>query len=420
MRRQNLLKAAPLTALFLVAVLFVTGCSSPSADLMTGIDPDPILVEDKDLDHALLKSLNDFSWHLLQTLPEDSKNKMLSPVSVYMALAMTLNGAEDETRTDILKALSASELSPEMINAFAGNYLRSISPQGEAFTLSIANSLWLREGFEADPVFLQRNADHFKAAIRSLDFNAPDAPDVINDWVKEATRETIDEIVKEIDPAVVMYLINTIYFKADWQTHFSPENTYPQPFETPEGSLEADFMHKTLSLELVQDDYGKGVLIPYVDAGTALLALLPGDGLTPEEWLRTMDTQGFQTLLETGESQSIDLALPKFETRYEDDLMNELKSLGMAAAFDPAEADFSLMQPSRAKDLFISAVQHKTFIKVDEAGTEASAATSVEISLTSAPLVTEAMVFDKPFVYAVVDTRTKTPLFIGVLNDPTR
>lgn len=420
MRHQSFSSAVPLTALLLAAVLFLTACSSPSTDLMRGIEPGPVPEEDLELDQAVVKSLKDFSWQLMQTLPENSKNKMLSPISVYMALAMTLNGAEGETREGILKALSASDLSPEIINTFAGSYLPSISPEGEDYTLSIANSLWLRDGFEADSAFLQRNADHFRATVRSLDFNAPEAPGIINDWVREATRETIDEIVKEIDSAVVMYLINTIYFKADWQTGFSPENTYPQSFETPQGSLETDFMHKLLTLEVLSDDRGKGILLPYADGKTALLALLPEGGLTPEQWLKAMDTQGFQSLLETGESQAIDLALPKFETRYEDNLTNELEALGMATAFDPEKADFSLMQPSRARDLFISSIEHKTFIRVDESGTEASAATSVEVSLTSAPMVSEALVFDRPFVYAVMDTQTGTPLFIGVMNDPTR
>ncbi|OPL09557.1 MAG: hypothetical protein AVO33_00235 [delta proteobacterium ML8_F1] len=419
MRRQCISKPAPLTALLLGATLLITGCSSPAVDLMEGIEPSPPAEDSDTLDRAALKSLNDFTWNLLKASPEDSSNRMLSPVSVYLALAMTLNGAEGETRADMLVALSASDLTPEMINTFARKYLESITPESEEAILSVANSIWLREGFEVDPAFLQKNADYFGAGVRSLDFNAPEAPEIINDWVSEATRETIDEIVKEIDPAVVMYLINAIYFKADWQTQFSSENTYPQPFETPEGSKETDFMHKTLSLETIQDDLGKGILMPYADTGMAMLALLPEGGLSPEGWIKSMDTEGFHALLKTKASKSVDLAFPKFETSYEASLVNELEALGMGSAFDPGKADFSLMQPSRAKDLFISALEHKTFIRADESGTEAAAVTSVEMTLTAAPMIDETMVFDEPFVYAILDTRTGTPLFVGTLYDPT-
>jgi len=425
MRIQHKWKLGQLTAVLVGLSLIVTGCGLPvntssGTDLMEGVVPKTLEGQTAEQDQAVLDSLNAFTWKLIQAIPEDQENRMISPVSVYLALAMTLNGADSDTRTAMLEALSASDLTPEIVNTFAGNYLKLITTESEGFTLSIANSIWLRDSFEADPDFLQKNADYFGAAVHSLDFNNPDAVKVINNWVSEATRETIDQIVDEIDPAVVMYLINAIYFKADWQSQFSPENTFPQPFETPEGSKESDFMHKLLSLEVVENDLGKGVLLPYVNPRMAMLAILPEEGMSPEAWIQTMDPETFKALMETAASKSVDLSFPKFETRYEDSLLDELEKLGMGNAFVPGEADFSLMQPSRAKDLFISAVQHKTFIRADEKGTEAAAVTSVEASVTSMPMFDEAISFDRPFVYAILDTETATPLFIGVLNDPTK
>lgn len=425
MRIQPKWKLGQLTAVLVGLSLIVTGCGLPvnkssGADLMEGVVPKTPAGQTAEQDQAVLDSLNAFTWRLIQALPEDQENRMISPVSVYLALAMTLNGADGATRTAMLEALSASDLSPEIINTFAGSYLKVIAAESEAFTLSFANSIWLREGFEADSEFLQKNADYFGAAVRSLDFDNPDAPKAINNWVSEATRETIDQIVDEIDPAVVMYLINAIYFKADWQTQFSAENTFPQPFETPAGSKESDFMHKLMRLEVVENDLGKGVVMPYVNPRMAMLAILPEEAMSPEAWVQTMDPEKFKDLMKTATSKSVDLSFPKFETRYEDSLLDELEKLGMGKAFVPGEADFSLMQPSRAKDLFISAVQHKTFIRADEKGTEAAAVTSVEASLTSMPMFDEAISFDRPFVYAILDTETATPLFIGVLNDPTK
>jgi len=425
MRIQQKWKLGQLTAVLVALSLIVTGCglhanTSSGADLMEGVVPKTPVGQTAEQDQAVLDSLNAFTWKLIQAMPEDQENRMISPVSVYLALAMTLNGADSDTRTAMLEALSAADLTPEIVNNFAGNYLKLITTESEGFTLSIANSIWLRDGFEADPDFLQKNADYFGAAVRSLDFDNPDAVKVINNWVSEATRETIDQIVDEIDPAVVMYLINAIYFKADWQSQFSPESTFPQPFETPEGSKETDFMHKLMSLEVVENDLGKGVLLPYVNPRMAMLAVLPEEGMSPEAWIQSMDPETFKALMNTAASKTVDLSFPKFETRYEDSLLDELEKLGMGKAFVPGEADFSLMQPSRAKDLFISAVQHKTFIRADEKGTEAAAVTSVEASLTSMPMFDEAISFDRPFVYAILDTETATPLFIGVLNDPTK
>jgi len=425
MRIQFKWKLGQLTAVLVALSLIVTGCGLPAntssgTDLMEGVVPKTPAGQTAEQDQAVLDSLNAFTWKLIQAMPEDQENRMISPVSVYLALAMTLNGADGETRTAMMEALSASDLTPEIVNTFAGNYLKVISTESEAFTLTIANSIWLREGFEADSEFLQKNGDYFGAAVRSLDFDNPDAPKTINNWVSEATRETIDQIVDEIDPAVVMYLINAIYFKADWQTQFSAENTFPQPFETPEGSREADFMHKLMSLEVVENDLGKGIIMPYVNPRMAMLAILPEEGMSPEAWIQNMDPEKFKAFMETATSKSVDLSFPKFETQYEDSLLDELEKLGMGKAFVPGEADFSLMQPSRAKDLFVSAVQHKTFIRADEKGTEAAAVTSVEASLTSMPMFDEAISFDRPFVYAILDTETATPLFIGVLNDPTK
>lgn len=412
-----------LTAALMALAVALAGCSPPaqvqSGDLMQGITPQTVQAPDRELLDQGLYGLNDFTWKLLQASAKEDSNLMLSPASVYLALAMALNGAEGETRTAILNALSSAELSPESLSAFSQAYLSEVQADRENYILSIANSLWLRDGFEADPEFLQKNADYFGAAIRSLDFDSPKAPEAINQWVSDATRKTIDQIVDEIDPAVMMYLINAIYFKADWENPFKAASTYPRNFETPSGSKETPFMHGLMTLEVVENDSGKGLLMPYVGGETAMLAVLPGEGISPLDWIQAIDPAAFKALLETGTSKSVDLAFPKFETRYEDNLMNELEALGMGIAFSPGEADFSLMQPSREKTLFISAVQHKTFIRADEKGTEAAAVTSVEVSLTSMPVYDETMIFDRPFIYAIIDMNTGTPLFIGVMSDPT-
>lgn len=399
--------------------LILTGCAPAAQDLMSGITPSSPQTVPGTLEPDFLESLNTFSWKLMQASADQEGNVMLSPVSVYLALAMTLNGADAQTKTAILEALSAQDMDPEALNQAAGQLMQALIEGKEGYKLNISNSLWLREGFEADPDFLQKNADYFSAAMQSLDFNSDKAPETINRWVSKATEGTIDTIVDKIDPAVVMYLINAIYFKADWQTPFSANNTFPRPFETPDGSKDTDFMHRLMAMEVISSMDGKGILLPYQDPGVAFMAFLPNENISPAEWIQKVDAAAFEGLLANRASKTIDLALPKFETRYEDNLMNELDKLGMGVAFDPGAADFSLMQKSRAKDLFISAVQHKTFIRTDELGTEAAAVTSVEVSVTSMPSFDEQIIFDRPFAYAIVDLETGVPLFVGIMTDPT-
>jgi serpin B len=290
----------------------------------------------------------------------------------------------------------------------------------DGYDLNISNSIWLREGFEADEAFLQKNADAYSAAIRSLDFSSPDAVKAINGWVDEATEGTIEEIVDKIDPDVIMYIINAIYFKADWLTSFSANSTYPKPFMTPSGAVDADFMHNLLSVEMLESGGSRGLLLPYVDPRFAFMAMLPAEGMTPADWISAQSSENFKAMLDARKSSSVELALPKFETRYEDGLKDELETLGMGVAFDSGQADFSLMQTSRERNLYISAVQHKTFIRVDELGTEAAAVTSVEVSVTSMPISDEQMIFDRPFVYGIIDLESGLPIFLGVMNDPTK
>ena len=403
--------------LLLIATIVLAGCASPSGDLMKGI-----ISKNKDrvpesMDIELNQAILNFTWNLFKESSENPGNIMISAPSAYFALAMTLNGAANETKNEMLKALSADNISLEDLNTGLNDWMILISKNRTA-KFSITNSIWLREGFNANKDFLQTNADYYSAYIRSLDFGDASAPDEINKWVKEATNDTIDKIVDEISDDLMMYLINAIYFKGDWKEQFSANKTREMEFNTPSGKLKTDFMNRRGNIEFLKLNDITGVVLPYEDEQFAFVGMLPAEGQTPKELINELSALDLVRLLKNKEVKNIELSLPKFESSYEDSLKNELSKLGMIQAFEPYNADFSLMSEDLKKDLYISEVKQKTYIKVDEKGTEAAAVTSVEMELTSMPVELPKIVFDRPFVYGIIDVETGIPLFIGIMENP--
>ncbi len=411
-------KLTLIICLLLISTTILAGCSSPSADLMKGIISKSKERVPESMDVELNQAILNFTWNLFKESSENSGNIMISAPSAYYALAMTLNGADNETKTEILRALSADNITLEDLNNGLGDWMTLMSKDRTA-KFSITNSIWLREGFNANKDFLQTNADYYSAYIKSLNFSDASAPNTINKWVKEATNDTIDKIVDKISDDVMMYLINAIYFKGDWKVQFNANKTYEAEFNTPTGKLKADFMNRRGEIDYLQSNGITGVVLPYLDEQFAFVGLLPAEGKTPKDLINDLSALDLLGLMKNKEAKNIELSLPKFESSYEDSLNNELSNLGMNIAFEPSKADFSLMSENLIKDLYISEVKQKTYIKVDEKGTEAAAVTSVEMELTSMPVELQRVVFDRPFVYGIVDVTTGIPLFIGIMENPT-
>ena len=404
--------------LLLVATMFLASCSSPSGDLMKGI-----VSKNKDrvaepMDMELNQAILNFSWKMFKESSENEGNIMISPPSAYLALSMALNGAKGDTKTEMLKTLSADNITIEDLNIDLKDWMTSLSKDRIA-KFSISNSIWYRQGFNANKDFLQRNADYYSAYIRSLDFSSSSAPTEINKWVKEATNDTIEEIVSEISDDVMIYLINAIYFKGDWKEQFSANRTYEGEFNTSTGKVKTDFMNRRGEIDYLEANGITGVVLPYLDEQFAFIGILPEEGQTPKDLINSLRALDLIKLLKDKESKNIQLSLPKFESSYEDSLKNELSNMGMNIAFDPYKADFSLMKEDLKRELYISEVMQKTFIRVDEKGTEAAAVTSITAEVTSMPPELPKVVFDRPFVYGIVDVTTGIPLFIGIMENPT-
>lgn len=426
--------------ILLVCSIFISGCApgittgqttDPSAtgtvdvrtqDLMSGIQAAAWSPADQQPDADIIQAIRRLSAGLLNLSAQNEGNVLISPASVFLALAMTVNGAAGETRAAMLSLLAEQGMTVDQVNEAARIWIARLTATGPKTTVSIANSIWFRDDFQPYLPFLQANADYFNAGARKLDFASPDARDVINGWVDRATNGLIETIIDRLDPTTVMVLINTLYFQSDWATPFVKQETVKQPFHTPTGSVDVDFMHRTGPMSYFAGLGATGVALPYDNGQFAYFALLPDGSESPRAWLARQQAaslfQDISGMMAQKANFTVRLALPRYEAAYSDSLVNELTALGMGVAFDPGQADFTLLEAQQSGGLYISEIRHKTYIRVDEKGTEAAAATAVIID-RSAGHADQELVLDRPFLYGIMDLSTGTPLFVGILEDPT-
>ncbi|HPU00802.1 MAG: serpin family protein [Firmicutes bacterium] len=417
-------RRSSLTLLFLaVAIPLLLGGCQVMEHL--GFHPKEVAAEPAShVDERLVEGSRAFGFNVFRALFEKNPrgNIFISPASISMALAMTANGAAGETFQAMMETLQLQGMAlPDLNGAFADlkSILENPDPKVE---LAIANSLWSRQGVSFNEDFLQRNRDYFDAEIRELDFNLPQSVKTINEWVREQTRGKIEKIIDgPIDSLTVLFLINAIYFHGSWSQEFKPNMTREIPFELPDGETK---YHPVMfqedryryfrgeGFEAVSLPYGKNKRISmdiYLPARESSLAVFL-EKLTPDNWA---DWQ-FSFREMEGE-----IGLPRFKFEYEASLKEILERLGMGPAFDPQRADFSGMRPV-PPELYISEVKHKTYIDVNEKGTEAAAVTSVEVRVTSLQPEPERfrMVVDRPFFFTITDNKTGAILFMGAVNNP--
>ncbi|WP_262247314.1 serpin family protein [Parapedobacter soli] len=365
------------------------------------------------------ESDNRFAFELFRVATDNlgpNENAMLSPLSVGMALAMTNNGAAGETRNAIEKTLKFDGFDTDDINAYYQKLAADLPQLDPRTTLDIANSIWYRKGFDVLPDFLDVNQEFYKAEVNALDFADPGAPGVINDWVSNKTKKKIPTIIEGGIPGdMVMYLINAVYFKGAWEQRFDKKQTEKGTFTRADGTtLQTDFMHVKHTFNVAATEAVEAIELPYGDKKFSMVVLKPRGDADLAQLSEKLAEAGFwATLASSFYSRETQLALPKFKFSYENGLNDELTRMGMGIAFTPA-VDFSGIS---AAPLAISEVKHKSFIEVNEEGTEAAAVTSVGMVTTSLPQV-YTFTADRPFLFAIREMTTGLILFIGQVNDP--
>lgn len=367
---------------------------------------------------------NGFGFQLLQQLSQDqpAQNIFISPYSASTVLQMVGNGAAGQTKTEMQQVLETANLSDADVNAANKKVAGYFNNQDTNLVLlSANNALWYRPNFTVKADFIAENRGFFDATVAALDFADPDAAGVINRWAEDKTHGKITHLADGlIDPSTEMVLANAVYFKAKWADPFKVRETMDRPFNLRDGSQRSvPMMRKTRSFAYRRGADFQSVRLPYQNEDLALYVFLPDANSTPEKMLNALSGGGWQNEIKPGfkDEQGL-LVLPKFKFDYKAKLKVPLKTMGMKDAFDPTRADFSGIAPQQ---LWISAVLQKTFVDVNEQGTEAAAATIAGImamAIMIPPPNQFEMVVDRPFVVLIEDNQTGIILFMGVVFDP--
>ena len=372
-----------------------------------------VLAATEDPDVSSVASANTrFGFKLLHDLRERESggNIFISPLSISIALTMTYNGAVGETERAMAKALEIDELDLSTINNLNKALRNSLENPDPKVEISIANSIWSRQGVEFNPDFLERNRAFFGAEIASLDFNSPQATATINEWVDTNTNGKIKKIVDRIDLQTLLFLINAIYFKGNWQDEFDKSMTRPGIFHLSNGGEKrVQMMRREGTYPYFRGETFEATSLPYGDGRLGMYIFLPNSNSNLNKFLDNLNTENWKGWISQFQDRRQTMMLPRFKLEYEVSLNDTLKALGMEIAFG-SSANFSGIGP----DLFISEVKHKTFVEVNEEGTEAVAATIVHMPASVPP----AFRVDRPFFFAIYDTETETILFMGTVTEP--
>ncbi|MEZ5070792.1 MAG: serpin family protein [Bacteroidales bacterium] len=396
-----------------VSALLFTSCEKTPADRET-----PTITLRKKA-AEIIEADKAFGFELFREVyaVSEMENLMISPMSVSYALGMTYNGASGTTLEAFENVLHFAGLTETEVNESYKDLMDQLLNLDSKVKFSLANSIWPREGFPVEEAFIQVNRDYFDAEVQALDFADPQAVDVINGWIEDATNGLITDMLDQIPADAVMYLVNAIYFKAKWLYEFEKADTYEGNFYLEgSGTSRADFMQVEGNFTLTQNEDFTAVELPYGDSAFSMVVMLPSaetglaglvGELTPESWDAWFSGSSYS---------SVAVHLPKFKYGFKDLLNDPLIDLGLGVAFSDT-ADFARINPS--SDLYISRVIHQSFIEVNEEGTEAAAATIVEIrELSAGPDTPYVFRADRPFLYVIKENSTGAIVFLGTVGRP--
>jgi serpin B len=332
-----------------------------------------------------------------------------------MALGMALNGAAGETLEAMRETLEFSGMTEDEINKSYRNLIDFLGSLDPKVKLEIANSIWARLGFAIEQTFLDINRSFFDAEVRQLDFGDPSTVDTINAWVNEKTHGKIESIIESISRETVMYLINAVYFNAEWTTPFDTLSTERAFFLTIDNTYVPCWMMATrMDIPHFFSDQLKAVELPYGDGEFSMVIVLPNDGVEFADFVAQLDDDAWNSLLDSMNSSRVFVQIPRFGFEFDKTLNENLSALGMGIAFDDRQADFSRI--NRIFQLYISEVKHKTFIRVGELGTEAAAVASVGFNIIYSPY--NEFLANRPFLFAIRERQSGSILFIGQVTDP--
>ncbi len=401
-------------------LIFLTACGSENPENVKHPENSmPSDVKEDDYKEIITPN-NELGFKLFQQVkPDDEGNVFISPTSLFMALGMVYNGAGGETKEEMARTLQMEGIDANHLNKASASLMNLLQKDSEFIELAIANSIWLNEEFHFQQDFAKNNQDYFGAKIEEIDVHDAASATRINEWVEDATNGKIEKMVDApLNSKLVTYLLNAIYFKGDWTYPFQEKATEPRDFHMKDGNTkEVSMMTLTEDLRYMENDLFQAVELPYGEETMKMQVYLPKEAADREAFRKELTIENWKSWDKEFEVEKGTVNLPKFKLNYEILLNEVLQQFGMKSAFDE-EATFTKIIEEDVP-VWISSVKQKTFIEVHEKGTEAAAATGVEMVKESAPLNEPFLIeVDHPFVVMIIDDETDAVLFIGEIANP--
>lgn len=370
---------------------------------------------------------NAFTLNFFQSLNGKMKNRSIvcSPLSITYVLSMVNDGATGITEQELERTLGFHKGGIQAVNDYCKNLIDNLPHVDEKVQLNIANAIFVNDKYQLKKQFQQDMANYYDAKAEALDFSSPSTLDRINGWCDEKTRGMIPTILERVDPRTVSYLLNAIYFKAEWASMFEKNETREEVFTTPDGETRVPLMHQNVYMNYLRNDQYAAVSIPYGNGQWMMTVMLPEDGKTTDDVISSLAASGWSTdflknPLREARGYEVDLKLPRFETAFDTDdaggLIELLKGMGIRRAFDGNSAEIPNMCENG--DLYISMMKQKAKIKVNEEGSEAAAVTIAGLNFLSAVADTQeppkaTFHANRPFVYVIHEQSSGVILFVG-------
>ncbi|SOC39701.1 serpin family protein [Ureibacillus acetophenoni] len=368
----------------------------------------------------LVSSNNALGFDLLSKVSRsENGNVFVSPTSLFMALSMVYNGADGVTKEELENVLNVDGLTPEDLNRANASLMTLLDHNSDKIQLNIANSIWLNNKYQFQAEFASTNRDYYNAEITEIDVQNPQTPKTINEWVNNKTNGKIDNVVGEnLSPDMITMLINAIYFKGSWTYPFDTSLTKEKKFTLQDGStIEVPLMEMHEELSYTKNNMFQAVSLPYGDEKITMKVFLPNENVSLKEFEEMLTMEQWQEWQSSFYKTEGTVLLPKFTLEYEVELRETLEALGMSTAFNNANLSKMIEGTSNSA---ITSVKQKTYIDLNEEGTEAAAVTSVIVSETSMQPTYKPfhMEVNRPFFIAIVDETSNAILFMGTIANP--
>jgi serpin B len=330
---------------------------------------------------------------------------------------MTYNGANGETKMAMEETLKLYGLTPDEINTSYQTLIEALKSLDKKVVLEIANAIFYRDGFSVEPDFVSVNQNYYDAEVSALDFGSPNALKTINGWVAKKTHDKIETILDRITRDNVMFLLNAIYFKGIWSSEFEKKNTVERDFHLENGAaIQTDFMQQEIAVLYNENNLFQAVQLPYGQGNFSMSVFLPQVNKSLQDVMENLNKENWKSWMENFSERNVNIQLPKFKYEYEIKLNDILSEMGMGIAFTGG-ADFTGI--NKNADLYIDYVKHKSFIEVNEEGTEAAAVTVVAVNrLSAGGGGSISFNANRPFLFAISEKSTGAILFVGTVKNP--